>query len=146
MSSLYIRQSAQYARAHIAQSVSTALGWLQVLRYGLGQEYKRHMDTLHDDDAGPRVCTILMYLNGKHACMPACVHTLWCWGRACRTSAWHNGDINTALDSISWIFAEAAVSGTVPRSVTQSRLSPVFIALECRDCKHAFCGCDVCGL
>lgn len=38
---------------------------LQVLRYGLGQQYKRHMDTLADDVAGPRVCTILMYLNGE---------------------------------------------------------------------------------
>lgn len=35
----------------------------QVLRYGLGQEYKPHMDTLKDNDAGPRVCTVLMYLN-----------------------------------------------------------------------------------
>lgn len=68
------RTRAQRARTRFAvhcRSVSTALCWLQVLRYGLGQEYKRHMDTLHDDDAGPRVCTILMYLNGEQSCMHA---------------------------------------------------------------------------
>lgn len=35
-----------------------------MLRYGVGQQYKRHMDSLQDDLAGPRVCTVLMYLNG----------------------------------------------------------------------------------
>jgi len=44
-------------------------GVLQVLRYGLGQEYKPHMDTLKDNDAGPRVCTVLMYLNGTQPCL-----------------------------------------------------------------------------
>jgi hypothetical protein len=39
---------------------------LQVLRYGEGQQYKPHMDSLSDDVAGPRLCTILLYLNGKH--------------------------------------------------------------------------------
>lgn len=43
----------------------TRTALLQVLRYGLGQEYKRHMDSLQDDVAGPRVCTVLMYLNGE---------------------------------------------------------------------------------
>lgn len=38
---------------------------VQVLRYGFGQQYRPHMDTLRDDDAGPRVCTVLMYLNGE---------------------------------------------------------------------------------
>jgi len=36
---------------------------MQVLRYGIGQEYKVHMDTLSDDAAGPRIATVLMYLN-----------------------------------------------------------------------------------
>eukprot|EP00877_Chromochloris_zofingiensis_P008230 jgi/Chrzof1/3660/Cz13g04040.t1 len=36
---------------------------MQVLRYGVGQEYKPHMDTLHAEDAGPRVATVLIYLN-----------------------------------------------------------------------------------
>eukprot|EP00882_Tetradesmus_deserticola_P023404 GHRQ01025467.1.p1 GENE.GHRQ01025467.1~~GHRQ01025467.1.p1 ORF type:complete len:288 (+),score=44.69 GHRQ01025467.1:151-1014(+) len=36
---------------------------LQVLRYGEGQQYKPHMDSLSDDVAGPRLCTILLYLN-----------------------------------------------------------------------------------
>lgn len=38
---------------------------MQVLRYGVGQEYKPHMDTLHAEDAGPRVATVLIYLNGE---------------------------------------------------------------------------------
>lgn len=36
---------------------------MQVLRYGQGQQYKPHMDSLRDDEAGPRVCTVLLYLN-----------------------------------------------------------------------------------
>eukprot|EP00775_Hariotina_reticulata_P005585 gene5585-5824_t len=38
---------------------------MQVLRYGLGQQYKPHMDSLRDQVAGPRVCTVLLYLNGE---------------------------------------------------------------------------------
>lgn len=54
----------------------------QVLRYGLGQQYKPHMDTLQDEVSGPRVCTVLMYLNGEHLVTPC--HTAawvctWCW-------------------------------------------------------------------
>lgn len=36
---------------------------IQVLRYGIGQFYKVHGDTLKDHDAGVRVCTVLIYLN-----------------------------------------------------------------------------------
>lgn len=36
---------------------------MQVLRYGLGQQYKPHMDSLRDEESGPRVCTVLLYLN-----------------------------------------------------------------------------------
>lgn len=39
-----------------------------MLRYGQGQYYKAHMDVLSDEVAGPRVCTILLYLNGALAC------------------------------------------------------------------------------
>ncbi|GLI59753.1 hypothetical protein VaNZ11_001703 [Volvox africanus] len=35
----------------------------QILRYGLGQQYKVHADTLRDDEAGVRVATVLIYLN-----------------------------------------------------------------------------------
>lgn len=49
---------AEWARIPVVHGEDT-----QVLRYGLGQEYKRHMDSLQDDVAGPRVCTVLMYLN-----------------------------------------------------------------------------------
>jgi hypothetical protein len=34
-----------------------------VLRYAIGQEYKKHRDTLKDSDAGPRVVTVLFYLS-----------------------------------------------------------------------------------
>ncbi len=34
----------------------------QVLRYGIGQFYKIHGDTLVDPDAGVRVATVLVYL------------------------------------------------------------------------------------
>jgi hypothetical protein len=43
---------------------------LQVLRYGFGQQYKPHMDSLSDDVAGPRLCTILLYLNGGCSLQP----------------------------------------------------------------------------
>jgi prolyl 4-hydroxylase len=36
---------------------------IQVLRYGIGQFYKVHADTLRDDEAGVRVATVLVYLN-----------------------------------------------------------------------------------
>ncbi|MEW5315416.1 MAG: hypothetical protein WDW38_006847 [Sanguina aurantia] len=36
---------------------------LQLLRYGVGQFYKVHSDTLRDDEAGIRVATVLLYLN-----------------------------------------------------------------------------------
>lgn len=36
---------------------------IQVLRYGIGQFYKVHADTLKDDEAGVRVATVLVYLN-----------------------------------------------------------------------------------
>ncbi|KXZ43534.1 hypothetical protein GPECTOR_88g477 [Gonium pectorale] len=39
----------------------------QVLRYGLGQQYKVHADTLRDDEAGVRVATVLIYLNEPEA-------------------------------------------------------------------------------
>lgn len=35
---------------------------MQVLRYGQGQQYRVHMDTLHTEEGGPRVATVLMYL------------------------------------------------------------------------------------
>jgi prolyl 4-hydroxylase len=34
---------------------------LQVLRYGVGQYYHQHMDVLQNDQAGPRVATVLVY-------------------------------------------------------------------------------------
>jgi prolyl 4-hydroxylase len=37
---------------------------LQVLRYGRGQFYKKHYDSLGDEKAGARVATVLMYLKG----------------------------------------------------------------------------------
>jgi hypothetical protein len=37
---------------------------LQVLRYGHGQFYKKHYDSLGDEKAGARVATVLMYLRG----------------------------------------------------------------------------------
>ncbi len=37
---------------------------LQVLRYGRGQFYKKHYDSLGDEKAGARVATVLMYLRG----------------------------------------------------------------------------------
>lgn len=36
---------------------------LQILRYGHGQQYKVHSDTLQDPEAGVRVATVLIYLN-----------------------------------------------------------------------------------
>ncbi|KAL6745323.1 hypothetical protein V8C86DRAFT_2981497 [Haematococcus lacustris] len=36
---------------------------IQVLRYGIGQSYKMHADTLKDPVAGVRVATVLIYLN-----------------------------------------------------------------------------------
>jgi len=36
---------------------------VQVLRYGIGQFYKVHADTLRDEEAGVRVATVLIYLN-----------------------------------------------------------------------------------
>uniref|UniRef100_A0A7S0X1H1 procollagen-proline 4-dioxygenase n=1 Tax=Chlamydomonas leiostraca TaxID=1034604 RepID=A0A7S0X1H1_9CHLO len=35
----------------------------QVLRYGIGQFYRVHSDTLRDEQAGVRVATVLIYLN-----------------------------------------------------------------------------------
>ncbi|KAG2493976.1 hypothetical protein HYH03_007903 [Edaphochlamys debaryana] len=35
----------------------------QILRYGIGQQYKVHADTLVDPEAGVRVATVLIYLN-----------------------------------------------------------------------------------
>jgi prolyl 4-hydroxylase len=43
--------------------LSSSLARAQVLRYARGQYYKEHMDTLHDEVAGPRIATILLYLN-----------------------------------------------------------------------------------
>lgn len=40
---------------------------LQVLRYSVGQQYKPHMDVLNAEEAGPRMCTVLLYLNGEGA-------------------------------------------------------------------------------
>ncbi|GAX76930.1 hypothetical protein CEUSTIGMA_g4377.t1 [Chlamydomonas eustigma] len=36
---------------------------IQVLRYGIGQFYRVHADTLRDPEAGVRVATVLVYLN-----------------------------------------------------------------------------------
>lgn len=36
----------------------------QVLRYSYLQTYKPHMDTLDDQEFGPRVATVLLYLSG----------------------------------------------------------------------------------
>ncbi|GBF92354.1 hypothetical protein Rsub_05556 [Raphidocelis subcapitata] len=36
---------------------------MQVLRYDIGQYYKKHFDGLEDDHAGPRVATVLIYLS-----------------------------------------------------------------------------------
>ncbi|KAI8475354.1 MAG: hypothetical protein J3K34DRAFT_404626 [Monoraphidium minutum] len=36
---------------------------MQILRYDVGQEYKKHFDGLMDDKAGPRVATVLLYLS-----------------------------------------------------------------------------------
>ena len=41
----------------------------QVLRYGIGQYYKKHFDGLMDDAAGPRVATVLLYLSGECVCV-----------------------------------------------------------------------------
>ncbi|GFR49468.1 hypothetical protein Agub_g11528 [Astrephomene gubernaculifera] len=40
---------------------------MQILRYGLGQQYKVHSDTLRDEQAGLRVATVLIYLNEPEA-------------------------------------------------------------------------------
>lgn len=42
-----------------------------MLRYGVGQYYKEHMDVISDHEAGARACTVLMYLNGGIACILA---------------------------------------------------------------------------
>ena len=34
----------------------------QILRYGIGQYYHQHTDSLPNDIAGPRVATLLIYL------------------------------------------------------------------------------------
>jgi hypothetical protein len=52
---------------------------LQVLRYGQGQQYRVHMDTLHTEEGGPRVATVLMYLAGdalkRRALSASCSHS-----------------------------------------------------------------------
>lgn len=61
--------------------------YMQVLRYGLGQQYKPHMDTIRDPVAGIRVATVLMYLNGKqslpeqHVAVSCHVMHCLCWQR-----------------------------------------------------------------
>lgn len=90
----------------------------QVLRYGVGQQYKPHMDTLRDEEAGPRVCTILMYLNGAwgggvwlgfgmcwqvllivvvHSALLACFHT----AAHTRPTSGSLGPTNTHLSHVS---------------------------------------------
>jgi prolyl 4-hydroxylase len=39
---------------------------MQVLRYGAGQQYRPHQDSIIEEvqqDFGPRLCTVLLYLN-----------------------------------------------------------------------------------
>lgn len=43
-----------------------------MLRYGVGQYYKPHMDTLRDEIAGARVATVLLYLNGASLAVSLC--------------------------------------------------------------------------
>lgn len=53
----------------------------QVLRYDVGQYYHQHMDVLSNDQAGPRVATVLLYFNtpGGRPCRVAFQWLTRCW-------------------------------------------------------------------
>ena len=51
----------------------------QILRYGLGQQYKVHADTLRDEEAGVRVATVRRRRHGVAG---------WCMGRWHGAVAW----------------------------------------------------------
>lgn len=61
--------------ASLAPVLTGPLYCPQVLRYGHGQYYKKHYDSLDNEEAGPRVVTVLMYLRGARlaaACASCC--------------------------------------------------------------------------